>query len=114
MKRKILLISSVICVLALFWLVIIPKIFDLLKPKFVAHFEKNYNYTIIDENFSLATGFSPYFNIKADNLEILNPNKKSIIRINHPSLKISFLPLLIGRINIHSAMVENIDANLYL
>ena len=80
MKKCLLITSVVASIFSISWLWGLPSCFTVLKPHIYQYIEKNFGYTIKDSELSIKTSLLPYLNISANNFEITNPYKNSVIK----------------------------------
>ena len=97
------LITILVCVLlyAVYYFVL-PLLINLeyLNPKITEFIQKEYDYKISIEKPVLKMGLTPAVWFKADKVELLNDDNTPAFYTEKPVIKISLLPLIIGRVNI--------------
>ena len=110
------LITILVCVLlyAVYYFVL-PLLINLeyLNPKITEFIQKEYDYKISIEKPVLKMGLTPAVWFKADKVELLNDDNTPAFYTEKPAIKISLLPLIIGRVNIKYFSSDDIFVDLY-
>ncbi len=113
MKKVITIFIIIICFYTL-WLAGVPILAQKIKPILINAIEKEFGYKIIEDNLYINTGFLPYYYLKADKIKIKNPLDNEIIKLVSPQIKVSALPLFIGKVHVNNVKINKCNADIYI
>ena len=114
MKNKILFTCSVLTVFYIFWLWGVPNIAQVLAPKIISRVVADTNYQVKHSDLRFRTSFLPYCKIKAEDITVVNPLQTTIVSLKSPEVKVSLLPLFVGKIRLSNVSINDFNFSLYL
>ncbi len=112
--KKVISIFIIIVCFYLLWLTGVPFIAQKVKPYILNAIEKEFGYKIIEDNLFVKTSILPYLYLKADKVRIKNPVGNEIVKTTYPNIKVSVLPLLVGKVHINSLDIQRCNADIYI
>lgn len=80
---------------------------------FISKFIKNeYGFNLEINNPKIKMGLMPSIWFSADEFKVLNDNKTNALYFNKPNLKLSLIPLIIGKVDIKYFNAKNVFVDL--
>lgn len=94
---------------------VLPKVvnLDYFNPLITKYIKSEYNFNVKIENPNFKTALSPAIWLKADKFSILNDDGSSAFYVEKPLVKVSILPLIIGRLDVKYFNCNKIFADVY-
>lgn len=114
-RLKTLLIIFILLGVHAFYYFALPRIIDLekLSPIITKIIKKESGYNIKFENLKFKNALSPAIWLKADKIAVLNDDNSEAFYVEKPMLKVSLIPLIIGKINLKYFSSDMIFADIY-
>lgn len=98
-----------------FYYCVLPRVINLnyFNPLITKYIKSEYNFNVKIENPKFKTALSPAIWLKADKFSVLNDDGTSAFYIEKPLVKVSILPLIIGRLDVKYFNSNKIFADIY-
>ena len=114
-RLKALVSILVLILLYAIYYFVLPLIINLDKfnPQITNFIKQEYGYKVDIEKPSFKFGLSPSIWLKADKFQLLNDDDTPAFYTEKPVIKVSLLPLILGRVNLKYFSSDNIFIDLY-
>lgn len=112
--KTLILVFAILGVYAIYYCVL-PRVINLdyFNPLITKYIKNEYHYNVKIENPKFKNALSPAIWLKADKFSILNDDGTCAFFVEKPLVKVSILPLIIGRVNVKYFSSNDIFVDVY-